>query len=582
MKTGRMPSPPEPPAARQTSIVWMCLVGAAAVVGLTLLLDSVRWSSATYDEVAYLRVAAHWWRTGEQTTITRMGSPLTFWKLQQAPAFWILDLLGRGELIDDPMTHQRELLPLVRVGGLWIWLASLLLCAWWSRRLYGPRAMAFSAWLLALSPNLIAHGGLATMELPLVACSTAMLFLFWNFLETGRRQWFWASAMLGGLAFSCKFTTVLFPPILGIIWWIDGWRCNGSRGLARKTREVALGMAGYVLVLLLADFAITGFAVLPPSRSTGDHPTINRHFGGILAGWIAHLYETPVPQEWVGLATQIHHQRSGGPSYLLGERRMTGWRYYYFVALAVKLPLTFWLLLAARVGMTWRCEKRDQRHDLFLPLAIGLFLAITAVGSTRNYGLRYLLPLAPLTIIWISRIAEEVAFRPGIASALPSCLVGLGLAGQATAIAAVHPFELTYFNVLAGGPLGGRHILSDSNLDWGQGLKELARLQRSEPEFRDLTLYYFGDTEPIHYGVEGPAYVINAVDDQPRLPGIDSITTRYLAVSASLQWGPWGPAGFFQRLDAIAPARMTGDTTIAIYRTADIKTDSVTGTGSQK
>ena len=70
-------------------------------------------------------------------------------------------------------------------------------------------------------------------------------------------------------------------------------------------------------------------------------------------------------------------------------------------------------------------------------------------------------------------------------------------------MASIHPFELTYFNVLAGGPMGGRHILSDSNLDWGQGLKGLARLQRSEPEFRDLTLYYFGDTDPAYYGVRG-------------------------------------------------------------------------------
>ena len=79
-----MPTPQQGGTANKTSRVWTALVFAAAVVGLTLLLDSVRWTSATYDEVAYLRVAARWWRTGEQTQITRMGSPLTFWKLQQA------------------------------------------------------------------------------------------------------------------------------------------------------------------------------------------------------------------------------------------------------------------------------------------------------------------------------------------------------------------------------------------------------------------------------------------------------------------------------------------------------------------
>ena len=74
----------------------------AGVVGLALLVDGTGRSSAVYDEVAYLRVAAQWWRTGEQAEISRMGSPLTFWKLQQAPVLWVLDRMGRGAWIDDP------------------------------------------------------------------------------------------------------------------------------------------------------------------------------------------------------------------------------------------------------------------------------------------------------------------------------------------------------------------------------------------------------------------------------------------------------------------------------------------------
>ncbi len=234
-------------------------------------------------------------------------------------------------------------------------------------------------------------------------------------------------------------------------------------------------------MLLAADFAITGFARLPLSQTTGDHPTIDSKFGGVLAGTLTRLYESSWPQDWVGLATQAHHQMTGGSSYLLGERRMTGWRSYYFITLAVKLPLTFWLLLAARTALAGRRKPQYQPRDLLLPLVIGLFLAITAVGSSRNYGLRYLLPLAPLAIVWISRLAAEVPSRPGILVPWQVWLIGLGLAGQAMAVVAVHPFELTYFNVLAGGPLGGRHILSDSNLDWGQGLKGLSRLQRGNP-----------------------------------------------------------------------------------------------------
>ena len=57
----------------------------------------------------------------------------------------------------------------------------------WSRRSYGPRAMVFAAWLFALSPNLLAHGALATMELPLILTITAMFHLFWQFLQTEGR-----------------------------------------------------------------------------------------------------------------------------------------------------------------------------------------------------------------------------------------------------------------------------------------------------------------------------------------------------------------------------------------------------------
>jgi hypothetical protein len=566
-----MPFTPTPVTAVKASPLWLALVCAAGLVGLSLLMDSICWTSATYDEVAYLRIGARWWRTGEQAEITRMGSPLTFWKLQQVPVLWVLDRVGRRDLIDDPIAHQQELLPLVRGGALWIWLASLVLCAFWSRRLYGPRAMALSAWLFVLSPNLIAHGGLATMELPLLAASTAMLFLFWSFLNTGRPVWFWASAAIGGVAFSCKFTTVLLPPILAVIWWFDGRRRGGREGLWRLTQQVTFGTAAYLTVLLLTDLAITGFAMLPLSQSAGDHPTVSASFGGVLAPLVTRLCETPIPQDWVGLATQAHHQISGGSSYLLGERRITGWSYYYVVALAVKVPLTFWLLLAARVALAWRDDRVGRPHDDCLPLLIGLFLVITSVGSARNYGLRYLLLLAPLAIIWISRLAESVPQNRTILTAWPAWMIGIGIMGQAVAVAAIHPFELTYFNLLAGGPEGGRYVLSDSNLDWGQGLKGLARLQRAEPSFRDLTFYYFGDTGPAFYGVEGRAYIVNAVDDQSQLPAVHTVTTRYLAVSASLQWGPWGPPGFFRQLNSIAPIRLTDDATIAIYKTGDVR-----------
>ena len=163
-------------------------------------------------------------------------------------------------------------------------------------------------------------------------------------------------------------------------------------------------MLGFVTVMLFTNLIVTGFARIPLSTAQGHHPSLEKWLGPTATEEVARLYETPLPQDWVGFATQMHHQATGGSSYLWGQRRTNGWWYYYFVTLAVKVPLTFWLLVLARLAL-----KRDatRSNTDLLPTVFLLILTITAVGSTRNYGMRYLLPLAPLAIVWVSALAEN-------------------------------------------------------------------------------------------------------------------------------------------------------------------------------
>jgi hypothetical protein len=251
---------------------------------------------------------------------------------------------------------------------------------------------------------------------------------------------------------------------------------------------------------------------------------------------------------------------TGTPSYLFGEVRETGWLHYYLVTLAVKVPLVFWVVVVFRATLARRVPTSGR--DWVLPATAIAFLAIASICSTRNLGFRYLLPIAPLAIVWISGLAEGPAWVRGLA--------WCGLAVLGLTAWPIHPYELSYFNALAGGALEGRRILSDSNLDWAQGLKPLADLQRERPELRDLTLYYFGDTAPARYGVSGRSYTVRATSDNDHLPRTLTAETRYLGVSASLQWGPYGASGFFGPLAGVEPICYTPDATIAIYRTADI------------
>ncbi len=559
---------PEP--ATRWHRVWPGLVVAlAALGGMAAVVDEAGRLSATYDEVTYLKIGARWWRTGAQAEITRLGSPLLFWKLQQAPTLWLIDHWGDRAWIDDPMVHQARLLPWIRIGAAWIWLVTLGLVAAWARSLYGPRAMAFAAALFALSPNLLAHGALATMELPIVATSTALLMVFGRFLRTGSRWAFWGSAVMAGLAFSCKFTAVVFPPILAALWAIDGWmqrdRALGSlRSVGRTIGTVGVGMIGFVVVMLAANVVWTGFAVLPISARSGPHPVLDRHLPPVVARSVGAFIERAFPVDWVGFLTQVIYQRQGGPSYLLGERRLTGWWYYYPVTLAVKVPLACGFLVLARCWYRRSVAGAapSDRRDWIIPVTVVLFLLAAMAGSKRNYGIRYLLPLAPAAIVYLSALANLTGQRRWIGR--------VGLLGMAVAVAAIHPYELSYFNLIAGGPVGGRRILADSNLDWGQGAVALAALQAEHREYRDLTWYYFGDTNPRHYGVVGRVERFDAHKGPAGLAPTIVTDTTFVAVSASLQWGPWGPAGYFRILNSLTPVRYTADDSVAIYRTLDI------------
>lgn len=138
-------------ADRRRFYVANALALLAGTVGLALLVDGAFRNSATYDEPTYLRVACRWWRAGDQEAITRMGSPRTFWKLQQAPILAILDRAGFGDWIDSPDVHQAALLPWMRIGSLWIWMVALGATATWAGRRNGSTGMAVAAWLFALT-----------------------------------------------------------------------------------------------------------------------------------------------------------------------------------------------------------------------------------------------------------------------------------------------------------------------------------------------------------------------------------------------------------------------------------------------
>ena len=508
----------------------------------------------------YVKVACQWWRTGDFSEISKMGSPVTFWRWQAAPALAWMDASGRGAWINQPLDFISQSLPAFRFSALSFWLFGLGGVQGWAHSLYGRRAAFFAGLVYALGPNMMAHGSLFTMECPLWACWVWACWAFWAYLYNGKRIYFLWAAIMAGVTFSMKFTAVLLPPILmcaGVWQYLKekSWKIRNTDLLVLLQQLTLFG-----LIMSLTNLVVTGFAVVPISQQRGGHPFLERNLSSEWAARLAAVLELPLPVDWVGFLNQIKHQRNGGPSYLWGEVSNHGWKWYYLVATGVKVPLAVLIAFAARF---WLTDKKSGKHECFLPLTSFLFLAVACVMSKRNYGFRYLLPLAPVMIVWLAGFVQSRCGRI-VAVVLISSL--------ALNIIRVHPWELSYFNESVGSPEEGRKILADSNLDWGQGLLQLRALQTERPDLADITLFYFGDLEPARYEIKAKSYLIDASDRFEHLPeSWDEVRSRYVAVSTSLSDGPWGPTAYFSILRQIRPVATTPDGSIRIYETKSVQ-----------
>lgn len=531
----------------------LCLFVVPAILGILLMIPVVLKNSATYDEVAYARIACQWYRGESTTEITRMGSPVSFWKVQSLPGLTVLNMLGHAELIKDPHNHLPRLLVWLRFSALWCWLLALWATQGWALWQSGRKTAWMCGFLFALGPNFMAHGSLITMEMPLTAFWTLALLSFQAYIKNPRSLFILASGIFAGLAFSMKFTGFLLPFFMAAFVFLD-CLMKKQKWIGCVTQSLKILMScGFLLIA--TNLVLTGFETIRLSEQSGQHPWLDNRFPPELVAFLGRVLETRLPVDWVGFMTQMRHQSSGGPSYLLGKISSQGWWYYYPVTIAVKVPLVILLLMVIR---SLKALYRPSAWLELIPFVCLLFLLLACAGSKRNYGFRYLLPLAPMMLVWVSSLIE------GLRRPICGILIVLALGIE---ISDSYPYPLVFFNRATGGTSGGRHVLADSNLDWGQGLISLREIQTNHPELNDLTLFYFGDTDPTVYGIRGKAYKIDASDNFGHLPEKPENTkTQFVGISTSLLNGPWGPREYFREMMWRKPLHSTSDNTIQIFR----------------
>lgn len=179
-------------------------------------------------------------------------------------------------------------------------------------------------------------------------------------------------------------------------------------------------------------------------------------------------------------------------AYFLGDYSESGWRGYFPTAFLIKTPIAAIVLMFAGIAAPWVARTRTQ--DGVLLAGTAAFILIYGgylVASNVNLGHRHLLPLYPLLYAIAGAAAAWLTTRVG------RWLIGAALAWLVGANLWIHPYYLSYFNELVGGPARGHEYLVDSSLDWGQDLLRLSQFAKGERA--PIYLAYFGSARPWCY-----------------------------------------------------------------------------------
>jgi hypothetical protein len=196
-------------------------------------------------------------------------------------------------------------------------------------------------------------------------------------------------------------------------------------------------------------------------------------------------------------------------SFLLGNYSNTGFRSYFFNVFLLKTPLpALLLIITALILSLLRCVKK-RLAPIFLLVPAGLYFLV-AMTSHLNLGVRHLLPIYPFLYVLAGGLVLELD-RWRRTSRLVALLVMVGVIAVSSRMVfspahglkwqTVASHYLAYFNELAGGPANGFKELADSNLDWGQDLKNL-KLWLVAHDIKDpICLCYFGMADPRFYRI---------------------------------------------------------------------------------
>ncbi|MEU6669607.1 phospholipid carrier-dependent glycosyltransferase [Streptomyces sp. NPDC046727] len=368
-----------------------------------------------------------------------------------------------------------------------------------ARDLAGTAGGLVALALYACSPDVVAHGSLATLDMPAAGFVLTSAWLVWRARRRPLPYLPLAGAALGA-AVATKMSALPAVPVLMVLAAVSevaaeragvGFRWPGRPRFGGRRRVLsALGGAAVVAVVAVAVVWAVYLAVDPRLRFAPAEPVPAVHG---LRGRLTELL--PLPEAYrAGMRVQFGLEDHPWQGFLFGHLYTGSLWYYLPAALLVKTPLGLLALGAAgAVAVVARRRLRPAAPYVVLPPAVLLAAAMT---GSRDFGTRYALFVPVFLAVAAACVGTfRWRWRPALTGAL--------VLFAAVSSLRTFPYYLPYANEAFGGPAHTHRLLHDSNVDWGQDLGRLADRLRDRYPGERVWLVYKGSGVPSYYGIHG-------------------------------------------------------------------------------
>ena len=508
---------PSPSRTARRLLVGMAVAALLCIYAVEVT-SSSRDLSAIWDEPTHILAGYRYWQAGdcglnpEHPPLAKMVGtfPLLFMNLK-APRVWrddskpVVVIQGRAFVYGN---DADALLFRARLAEAVVGLLCVLVLFEAGYQMFGAGVAWIAAVLAVFEPNLLAHSTVVGTDFAFACFNLAAVYALWRVAERPTLLRLSGCGVMTGLALASKHSAILLLPTLAMLAAVEvACRVKGATPEESARRQVLMRevriwigrlavIYGLALVVLWSFYAFRYHARpdgLPLWQSIPNYAALLK---GHIAPWLittAARFKL-LPESYLfGLIDVLMVTAGPRLSFVLGHLYPHAVWYYFPVAFVIKSTLGFLALLILSVAAIkiWAGECYRKAAYLLIPPAI--FMGVALMAGT-NMGIRHVLPIYPFLILAAAAGAWALAARHQAWATVVAALVIFH------AVSSLHtlPDYLAYSNELFGGTSKTYRTLSDSNADWGQGLREAGKYL-ARRNIKDCWLAYFGTADPAYY-----------------------------------------------------------------------------------